>query len=570
VGTVLEHPTRPREESVRSAPTSALTPTAGRWRARLTWMVAVLALSPFVVGVWSLVRNAHTSAILFGDRAVIALTAADVWRTPILLGPYSRYYWHHPGPAYFYVLGVGSSVFGGTTLGLSLAATVINAAAAVGLLVLAYRRGGRALVCWTAVLLPCYLLAVGPVAFDVWNPSITLLPFALVLMLAWSIACRDWWTAPWLVLAGTFAVQTHVALVPGVMTACGIGAVVGGWRQRRGEGDERARDACRVRRALLVSAVVGFVLWLPPVIQQVTGSDGNLTALARFFLRSGSQHSLSDAVTQTALQLTLFARAVFEPVTLRQDGRQGLVLVAVAGAVGLAVAAWASIRTKNVDGLALLFLVAVEALAGVYSVTRIDGPIQFYLVQWISAVGLVAGVAVGFALIAWARRRATIHLWSRPATRTVAVVLVAFVGLGAGLASARDGQEGNGGVERVAAPDLFGRHAVDGLLTATRGHHDVVLRLDDEGAWEILAADALLLEQHGRDVRILSSPVTRLLFDDALLVDTTAGGTVLAFRVRPDSAFTGAGADARVEAVARQGRWHVARITSGAGAATGE
>jgi hypothetical protein len=319
---------------------------------------------------------------------------------------------------------------------------------------------------------------------------------------------------------------------------------------------------------LLVSAAVGFLLWLLPLVQQFTSRDGNLTALVRFFLRSGNRHSLSDGVSQTALQLTLLARATFEPVTLRHDTHQGLKLAVVAGVVALAVATWASIRTRDVDGLVLFSLVALEALVGVSSVTRIDGPIYFYLVQWISAVGLVAAIAVGYALLTLARRRPRVRPWSRAATRTAACVLVVLVALGAVLASARDSQEGDSGVEHVAAPDLFGRHALDGLLAATRGHRDVVLRLDDEGAWEILAADALVLEQHGRHVRIVSSPVTRLLFDDALLVRATAGPRVLAFRVRPDSAFTGAGAG--VDVVAHQGRWHVARVTSDPGLATGE
>ncbi len=83
---------------------------------------------------------------LFGDRALLALSADDAWRAPVLLGPYSRFYWHHPGPLYFYVLNVVGNLFGGQTVGVVLAAVRINVVAAAGILLLSLRRGGRWLI----------------------------------------------------------------------------------------------------------------------------------------------------------------------------------------------------------------------------------------------------------------------------------------------------------------------------------------------------------------------------------------------------------------------------------------
>ena len=45
-----------------------------------------------------------------------------------------------------------------------------------------------------------------------------------------------------------------------------------------------------------------------------------------------------------------------------------------------------------------------------------------------------------------------------------------------------------------------------------------MLRLDSVTAWEVMASDALLFQQHDRDVQVVETPVTRLLFDDSLLV----------------------------------------------------
>ena len=143
------------------------------------------------------------------------------------------------------------------------------------MLLIARRRGGRPLLWWTALLLVA-LLAMGPVAFDVWNPSVTLLPFTLTLMLAWCVACLDWWALPWLVLTGTFAVQTHVGLAPGVMTALVVAVGVGVWRRRRAVAGGRGTRTLVDRGWMSVSAAVGVVLWLPPIIQQVTSPDRNL------------------------------------------------------------------------------------------------------------------------------------------------------------------------------------------------------------------------------------------------------------------------------------------------------
>ena len=204
------------------------TPTRRAEGRRLsTIFVALVALLPFAVGAWSLVARGYAPGALFGDRALLALSAHDAWSAPVLLGPYSRFYWHHPGPAYFYVLNVMGNLFGGQTVGLVLAAVCINVASAGAVLLLAFRRGGRWLVMWAALLLTVYVVAIEPIPFDIWNPSVTLLPFALVLLLAWSVAVRDWWMAPWLVLVGSFVVQTHVGLAPGVAMALVFAVVVG-------------------------------------------------------------------------------------------------------------------------------------------------------------------------------------------------------------------------------------------------------------------------------------------------------------------------------------------------------
>ena len=520
-----------------------------------TIAIALVALSPFAVGAWSIVARGFSAGALFGDRALIALSAGDAWRAPALLGPYSRFYWHHPGPVYFYVLNVVGSLFGGQTVGLVLAATLVNVAAAGGILLLAHRRGGRPLLVWASLLLTAYLVAIEPIPFDIWNPSVTLLPFALVLLLAWSVACRDWWMAPWLALVASFAVQTHVGLVPGVAMALAFAVSVGVWRQRRRETPLLQEERRSLRRAAVASTAIAFVVWLPPVIEQFTSREGNLTLLVRFFTRPGSPHPLAAGLDNTALQATLMLRAVYQPVSLMADAHQGLVFAVVLSVAAYAGAVMLARRAGATDVVVLFVLVAIELVVGIYAVTRIAGPIQFYLVQWISAVGFVFWLAVGNACLDFARTRLSDVSWGRTLARGTAIVVVTAVCIGAIRAFPGDAGRVNENLDVPNNRALFGYVPTAQLLAATRPDRTVVLRLDSVTAWEVMAADALLLVQQGRKVQVVESPVTRLLFDDAVLVRTASGSQVLALRDRPHPHVR-----AGETLTADQGEWSIVNI----------
>jgi len=549
----------------RGQPAPTPTPERDRpARRRADWaslLVALVALSPFLVGAVQIVRRGFPPGALFGDRAILALTGIDAFHAPVLLGPYSRFYWHHPGPLYFYVLQVWSWAFGRSTVALVLGAVAVDVAGAVGILVLAHRRGGRPLLVWTSLLLTAYLVALDPVPFDIWNPSVTVLPFVAMLLLAWSVACRDWWAMPWLAFVASFVVQTHVGLAPGAAAAIGGCAVIGWTRVRRSATPLAASERRTVGRAALVAVVVGLVAWLPPIVQELTGREGNLSALVQFFTKPTTPHSLADGLNTAALQATLMLRSVIGPVTLRDDLHQGLTLALLITALAFGAGLVLARRARSSDTLALMALVVVELVVGVYAVTRIAGDIQFYLVQWISAVGFVLWVACGHAVVAFVRTRAPAAGAERSALPLMrvagAIVLVALC------VSTIRAFPGNAGLvnEDLDVPNnraLFGYVPAKQLLAATREGGTVVLRPESRTSWEVLAADALMLEQHGRHVRIIATQETRLLFDDALLVDGAHGLPVLAFRDRRQPR-----RPVGATFVADQGRWSVIAIDRG-------
>src|SRR5689334_2705117 len=61
----------------------------------------------------------------------------------LLVGPYSRFSWHHPGPLYFYLLAAFYKALGSRTVGLEVGALVINLCSMTAAMLIAFRTGGR-------------------------------------------------------------------------------------------------------------------------------------------------------------------------------------------------------------------------------------------------------------------------------------------------------------------------------------------------------------------------------------------------------------------------------------------
>ena len=139
---------------------------------------------------------------------------------------------------------------------------------------------------------------------DVWNPLITVLPFVLLVFVAWSMSCAEAWALPVGVAVATFLVQTHVSygLVSTVLLLAGLaGAAITGWR-RRGDAHHRdrirawarggGRDRCRRGRC-----------GSPWSCSRCATSRSNLGRLLRFFRDHGREHSYGDVWHVVAAQL---------------------------------------------------------------------------------------------------------------------------------------------------------------------------------------------------------------------------------------------------------------------------
>lgn len=248
-------------------------------RARPAALVAVAALAvPIAVAG---VRAARRGWLPVGDDGLSATRAQDVLTSqqPLLGTWSSASQWigdqvNHPGPLQFEVLALPVRLFGpgaGTALGT--AATNVACVLVADLLALrvAGRAGALALAASTAVLLWSF---GSELLFDPWSQYAPLLPFLLVLVGTWAAGAGHHRGLVAAVVAGSFALQTHlsyVLLVPGLVGLATVGHLLA---LRRSPAPERRGRLL----ALAVATALALALWSPVLVDEVAG-EGNLSAL---------------------------------------------------------------------------------------------------------------------------------------------------------------------------------------------------------------------------------------------------------------------------------------------------
>ena len=253
---------------------------ARRWFVdrRLVLATGLAAALPIVV---STVRAVVDGWAPLGDDALIAVRSYEVLTAhPPLLGMPSTgptgvldEQTFHLGPLLFWLLALPAHFLGPSSLAVT--AGLVNVACVMGSVGLAHRRGGRPLMFATAIAVPVMLASLPAENYsDVWNPAVAVLPFTLLLFLAWSLACGEYRLLPLSVLVASFVVQCHlIYLVPALgAVAVGLAGLIVLRPRPRRQG---------VRGWAVAAVVVGLVCWSGPLIDQAVNRPGNLVQLAR-------------------------------------------------------------------------------------------------------------------------------------------------------------------------------------------------------------------------------------------------------------------------------------------------
>jgi hypothetical protein len=363
------------------------------------------------------------------------------------IGPFTENGGSHPGPMSFYALWPVWVLFRGSSFGLYAATVSLDITAIALSLWLAYRRGGATMALAIGAVLAVLMRAYGSFMLTTpWNPYLPVLWWFVFLIAVWSVLCDDWPALIVVVLAGMFAMQTHISYL-GLVGGLGVFlAAVLVYRFAR----KRVHEPRKLLRFGAIATLIFAVLWVPPVIDELAHghgscktpgvtSCGNLTLIREYFsdpnaFQAGTPEKALgardgvDVFLSQVNPLKLFAKPLVENGNPRPVGGTripgALLLVVWTGSV---VLAW---KRRVSRLLALDAVLGVAVVLGYVSASRILGRVWFYLLLWSWAITALLLFAIVWTAVEYLRSRdhgAGVLRWGRTAlVAIIAIVTVVF------------------------------------------------------------------------------------------------------------------------------------------------
>ncbi|MEJ7585543.1 MAG: hypothetical protein WKF43_16020 [Acidimicrobiales bacterium] len=339
----------------------------------------------------------------------------------------------HPGPISFWALWPFYQLFGAGAWAMEAASVSLHLLAMATILWIAHRRGGLPLVLGVGAALAVLTHAYGSATvIEPWNPYMPVLWWVAFLLACWSVLADDLALLPVAVLTGSFCAQTHipyVGLVAGT-TAVTVAVVVARALVR----PRRVRSGPPLARWALVAAGAGAVAWLPPVIDELTHSPGNLSIIRDHF---SDPPEVAIGIERGAELILLHLnpwRLLSGQQFLTGSVLPGLALLVVwAASVALA---W---RLRHGVLLRLHAVLGGALVLGAVSASRIFGFVWYYLVLWAWGITALMLLAVGWTMAAGLSSRLAGNARLK-ATRLGALSLVATIALMAVLLAVDSGR----------------------------------------------------------------------------------------------------------------------------------
>jgi hypothetical protein len=364
------------------------------WVARLALIAA--ALVPFVPAAAEFARRGVPDYLFTGDGATLELRVLHAAHGVQLVGAYSRFYWNHPGPAFFYLALPVYEAFHERGPALNLFMLVVNAIVAVAIVLLARRLRGDPFAWLVAALLAiAELVAIPFVQTGEWNPVSPMFPLVLLSFLGAALGCGHIAMLPAFAFVASVIVQTHIGYLPEVAAVAGVAAAGGVWHlvSRRYANWHLQRSD---RLIALSTAAVLVVCWSLPLYESVRHRPGNLKLLVEFFTGPHpAEHTWEVVFTTVFRGLSVVPAAIAQTWRIAVPTPGPLVgeavalgeLAVVAGALS---AAW---RWRDTTLGVFAAIALAEIVAAVAAVHAIRGEVLPYLVLWIAIPGLMAMVA---------------------------------------------------------------------------------------------------------------------------------------------------------------------------------
>ncbi len=239
---------------------------------RISRAGASLSVGGVAIVIWLVGLVRFRGWIATDDHAILQLRLERMQDGTIpLVGAFSRFGFHHPGPAREWIFGALYALSGNRSGALPATALLLNVGFAAAAAAMAFRVGGRSAL--IAALTGVALINIG-LGFDLhspWNPFLAVMAGNAAV---WGCAAmatdrgRSW---PVPLIAATFAAQSHAtALLFGLVI---IGATVSIAVANRSTAGGSTR--------LAWIGVTLLALWSGPIIDLTNGRDSNIARIVR-------------------------------------------------------------------------------------------------------------------------------------------------------------------------------------------------------------------------------------------------------------------------------------------------
>jgi len=277
------------------------------------------------------------------------------------------------------------------------------------------------------------------------------------------------------------------------------------------------RDVVGGRLGWLLLALTALA-WIPPLVEELTRTTGNLTLLARFGAKGGGGYPLRTALAAVGAALSvvpLGARWVLAPQFQARLGAGPVWVVAWTLLLAAALVVTAVVGYRRGRGFAAdLAVITLAALAAaVTAVARVQGEINFYLLTWISILPVPAVVAIGLALLPELRPDPV------PA---VAIGLAAVLLIGPVALHGTDQEYNREASATVTALAAETRSTLGPAATGL-----VRVHILTSSAWPVAAGVAVQLARAGARIKV--DPGWVFLFGDQFRAGGAGGGAELWF-----------------------------------------
>ncbi len=294
---------------------------------RRVWMAGLLIL--FGLAILLSPELFRAPIVPYGDEAANSYRIFRAKHFEQLLGNFSRWQFHHPGPAYFYFLAAGEFLIH-DLLRLTpapfnaqiLSAMLLSLVFAAGALAI-FRRHftSSAFPAMAALMLALVTYAVNRslpnlMLVSIWPPGWLLGNFLFFAAAAMAVGAGDLAILPAMAGGGALLAQGHASQAPFVILIAAGACAAGVWRQR-GEGNWREL-ARRHRARLMVSAAIVAVVAAPIVIEAWVHEPDNLDAMLGYVVASRGHFNTLPQAVKFCAGFLLFTpdieRWAFEPL----------------------------------------------------------------------------------------------------------------------------------------------------------------------------------------------------------------------------------------------------------------